>query len=420
MKAVVWHGKGDVRVDTVDDPKIIDPSDVIIQITASGICGSDLHLYDGVFPGMSEGDIIGHEPMGIVVETGSAVKKLKKGDRVVVPFVIACGECYFCRKSLYACCDTTNPGAEEAKKMMGQAPAGLFGYSSLTGAYPGGQAEYLRVPHADVGPIKIDSGLADEQVVFLSDIYPTGYMAAENANIQPGDTVAVWGCGPVGQFVIQSCWMLGAGRVIAIDRVPERLEMARTHGRAETLNFDDEDIHQRLMEMTAGRGPDSCIDAVGAEAHGTGSVDAVVDRVKQAVHLSMDRPHVLRQAIMACRKAGHISLPGVYIGLLDKIPLGAAHAKGLTFKMGQTHVQGYLQPLLDKIEAKEIDPSFVISHRIPLEDAPHAYEIFRKKTDGCTKVVIKPGSPPIFTNTAPSSNADASPEQGFDSPSQMG
>ncbi len=391
MKAVVWHGKGDVRIDNVKDPEILDPKDIIIEVTATGICGSDLHLYDGLFPGMTEGDIIGHEPMGIVVEVGSGVKKFKKGDRVVVPFVIACGECFFCKKTLYAACDTTNPGAELAKVAMGSAPAGLFGYSALTGAYPGGQAEYLRVPYADVGPIKIDSGLDDEKVVFLSDIYPTGYMAAENANIQPGDTVAVWGCGPVGQFVIQSCWMLGAGRVIAIDRVPERLEMARTYGRAETLNFDEEPIHDRLMEMTGGRGPDSCIDAVGAEAHGAGSLDAVVDRAKQAMKLSMDRPHVLRQAIMACRKGGSVSLPGVYIGLLDKIPLGAAHGKGLTFKMGQTHMQRYMQPLLDKIEAGEIDPSFIISHRIAIDDAPEAYEKFRKKTDGCTKVVIKPG-----------------------------
>jgi threonine dehydrogenase-like Zn-dependent dehydrogenase len=391
MKAICWHGVGDVRVDTVKDPEILDPKDIIIQITASGICGSDLHLYDGLMPTMEAGDVIGHEPMGIVVETGSAVKKFKKGDRVVVPFVIACGECFFCKKQLYSACDTTNPGADLAKVAMGQAPAGLFGYSGMLGRYPGGQAEYLRVPHADVGPIKIDSGLPDEQVLFLSDIYPTGYMAAENAGIEPGDTVAVWGCGPVGQFAIQSAWTFGAARVVAIDRVPERLEMARTHGKAEILNFEEEAIHDRLIEMTGGRGPDRCIDAVGAEAHGTGSLDAVVDRAKQAVHLSMDRPHVLRQAIMACRKAGTLSIPGVYIGLLDKIPFGALVNKGLTVRSGQTHVQRYLAPLLEKIEAGEIDPSFVITHRIPLEGAPEAYEKFRKKEDGCIKVVIKPG-----------------------------
>lgn len=378
-------------MDTVPDPTILDSKDIIIQITASGICGSDLHLYDGLMPTMEKGDIIGHEPMGIVVACGKDVKKFKNGDRVVVPFVIACGCCFFCRKTLFSACDTTNPGADLARAAMGQAPAGLFGYSGMMGRYPGGQAEYLRVPHADVGPIKIESSLADDQVVFLSDIFPTGYMAAENAEIEPGDTVAVWGCGPVGQFAIQSAWMFGAGRVIAIDRVPERLEMARVHGKTEVLNFDDEPIHDRLIEMTGGRGPDRCIDAVGAEAHGSGSLDAVVDRAKQALHLSMDRPHVLRQAIMACRKAGTISVPGVYIGLLDKIPFGALVNKGLTLKSGQTHVQRYLSPLLRKIENGEIDPSFVITHRISLEEAPAAYEKFRTKTDGCIKVVIKPG-----------------------------
>ncbi|RYD23013.1 MAG: glutathione-dependent formaldehyde dehydrogenase [Verrucomicrobiaceae bacterium] len=391
MKALCWHGKGDVRVDNVADPEILDPRDIIIRITASGICGSDLHLYDGITPSMEAGDIIGHEPMGIVVEIGSEVKKFKKGDRVVVPFVIACGSCFFCQKTLYSCCDTTNPGADLAKAAMGQAPAGLFGYSGMMGRYPGGQAEYLRVPHADVGPIRIESNLSDEQVLFLSDIFPTGYMAAENAGIEPGDTVAVWGCGPVGQFSIQCAWMFGAGRVIAIDRVPERLEMARVHGRAEILNFDHDPIHDRLLEITGGRGPDRCIDAVGAEAHGSGSIDAVVDRAKQAIGRSFDRPHALRQAIMACRKGGTLSVPGVYFGLLDKLPFGAVVGKGLTIKTGQTHVQRYLAPLLEKIEAGEIDPSFVITHRIPLEDAPAAYEKFRTKTDGCIKVVIKPG-----------------------------
>lgn len=391
MKALCWHGKEDLRVDTVKDPEILDPKDIIIQVTASGICGSDLHLYDGLMPSMNEGDIIGHEPMGIVVEVGRDVKKFRIGDRVVVPFVIACGQCFFCQKTLYSACDGTNPGADLAKVAMGHAPAGLFGYSGMLGSYPGGQAEYLRVPHADVGPIKIESDLSDDKVVFLSDIFPTGYMAAENAGIEPGDTVAVWGCGPVGQFAIQSAWMFGAGRVIAIDRVPERLEMARVHGKAETLNFDEDPIHDRLIEMTGGRGPDRCIDAVGAEAHGSGSLDAVVDRVKEAVNLSMDRPHALRQAIMACRKAGTLSVPGVYIGLLDKIPFGAVVNKGLTIKSGQTHVQRYLAPLLEKIESGEIDPSFVITHRIPLEEAPAAYEKFRDKKDGCIKVVIKLG-----------------------------
>ncbi len=390
MKALCWHGKGDVRVDTVPDPSILDPKDIIIRITASGICGSDLHLYDGLTPGMNEGDIIGHEPMGIVVEVGREVGKFQKGDRVVVPFVIACGCCYFCEKTLFSCCDTTNPGADLAKAAMGQAPAGLFGYSAMMGSYPGGQAEYLRVPHADVGPIKIESGLSDEQVVFLSDIFPTGYMAAENAGIEPGDTVAVWGCGPVGQFAIQCAWMLGAGRVIAIDQVAERLEMARRHGKAETLDFSTDPIHERLLEMTGGRGPDRCIDAVGAEAHGGGSVEAVVDKIKQVAHLTMDRPSVLRQAIMACRKAGNVSVPGVYIGLLDKVPFGAVVGKGLTIRSGQTHVQRYLAPLLAKIEAGTIDPSFVITHRVSLGDAPAAYEKFRDKQDGCIKVVIKP------------------------------
>jgi threonine dehydrogenase-like Zn-dependent dehydrogenase len=390
MKALCWHGKGDVRVDRVDDPKILDPKDIIIRVTSSGICGSDLHLFDGLMPGMNEGDIIGHEPMGIVEETGAAVTKFRKGDRVVVPFVIACGSCFFCRKQLYSACDATNPGADLAKVAMGHAPAGLYGYSALCGSYPGGQAEYLRVPHADAGPIKIESDLPDEKVVFLSDIFPTGYMAAENAEIEEGDTVAVWGCGPVGQFAIRCAWMFGAGRVIAIDRVPERLEMARRHGQAETINFDEETVHDRLIEMTGGRGPDRCIDAVGAEAHGTGSVDAVVDRAKQAVKLSMDRPHVLRQAIMTCRKAGTVSVPGVYIGLLDKIPFGALMNKGLTIRSGQTHVQRYLKPLLGKIESGEIDPSFVITHKVAIEDAPAAYETFRDKTDGCIKVIIQP------------------------------
>lgn len=390
MKALVWHGKYNVSVDTVPDPVIQEPTDAIIKITSTAICGSDLHLFDGYQPGMEDGDILGHEPMGIVVETGSAVTKLKKGDRVVVPFVIACGHCFFCSKTLFSACDTTNPDAEKASKLMGHAPSGAFGFSHLLGGYAGGQAEYLRVPHADVGPIKIESDLPDEKVLFLSDIFPTGYMAAENAGIEPGDTVAVWGCGPVAQMCIQSCWMFGAGRVIAIDRVPERLAMARTHGRAETINFDEQDVYETLNSMTQGRGPDRCIDAVGCEAHGTGGVDAVVDKVKAAVMLGTDRAHVIRQAIYCCRKAGTVSVPGVYVGMIDKFPFGQAMNKGLTIKTGQTHVQRYSQPLLKKIEEGEIDPSFVITHKLPLEEAPGAYKTFRDKEDGCIKVVLKP------------------------------
>jgi threonine dehydrogenase-like Zn-dependent dehydrogenase len=390
MKALCWHGSKDVRVDNVADPIIKDPRDVIIRITATGICGSDLHLYDGFMPTMQAGDVLGHEPMGIVVEVGSAVKNLKQGDRVVVPFTIACGHCFFCEKTLFSLCDVSNPNAEMARKAMGHSPSGLFGYSHLLGGFPGGQAEFLRVPYADVGPLKIESDLPDEKVLFLSDIFPTGYMAAENCDIEPGDTVAVWGCGPVAQFAIQSAWMLGAGRVIAIDRVPERLAMARELGRAETINFDDVDVYDRLQEMTKGRGPDRCIDAVGCEAHAMGSLDAIIDKVKTSVKLGTDRAHVLREAIMCCRKGGTISVPGAYVGFPDKIPFGAFMNKGLTMKTGQTHMQRYMKPLFEKIEKREIDPSFVITHRIKLEDAPEAYKTFRDKKDGCIKVVIKP------------------------------
>jgi threonine dehydrogenase-like Zn-dependent dehydrogenase len=390
MKALCWYGTSDVRVDTVPDPKIVGPRDAIVKITSTAICGSDLHLYDGLMPAMEKGDVLGHEPMGEVVEVGSAVKALKPGDRVVVPFAIACGSCFFCRKGLFSLCDTSNPNAEAARKAMGHSPAGLFGYSHLLGGFAGGQAEYLRVPFADVGPLKIPAGMPDEKVLFLSDIFPTGYMAAENADIESGDTVAVWGCGPVGQFTIQSAWMFGAGRVIAIDWVPERLTMAQTHGKAETINFKDVDVYDRLMELTDGRGPDRCIDAVGAEAHATGSFDAVLDKAKAAVYLGTDRPHVLREVLMCCRKGGTVSIPGVYIGFLDKVPFGAAMNKGLTLKMGQTHVHRYLKPLLQKVEAGEIDPSFVITHQLKLDEAPGAYETFRDKKDGCIKVVLKP------------------------------
>lgn len=390
MKALCWHGKSDIRCDTVDDPKIEADGDVIIKVTACAICGSDLHLYDGYMPTMESGDILGHETMGEVVETGSGVAKLKVGDRVVVPFNIACGQCFFCQKQLFSLCDRSNPNAEQARKMMGQSPSGLFGYSHLLGGFSGGQAEYMRVPYADVGPIKVPDGMDDEQVLFLSDIFPTGYMAAENAEIEPGETVAVWGAGPVGQFSIRSAWMLGAGRVIAIDNVPERLAMAASDARTELVNFDDGDVYDQLMELTSGRGPDRCIDAVGAEAHAGGSFDAVVDKVKAAVYFGTDRPHVLREAIMCCRKGGTISMPGVYLGYLDKIPMGAFMNKGLTLRTGQTHTHRYLAPLLEKIESGEIDPSFVITHRATLEEGPTLYQRFRDKEDGCVKVVMRP------------------------------
>jgi threonine dehydrogenase-like Zn-dependent dehydrogenase len=390
MKALCWHGKGDIRCETVPDPQIQDAGDVVIKVTACAICGSDLHVYDGYTPTMEAGDVLGHETMGEVVEVGRDVRNLKVGDRVVVPFNIACGDCFFCRKQLFSLCDRSNPNADQARKAMGQSPSGLFGYSHMLGGFPGGQAEYLRVPYADVGPIKVPTGIPDEQVLFLSDIFPTGYMAAENAEIEDGDTVAVWGCGPVGQFAIQSAWMFGAGRVIAIDNVPERLALAASKGRAETINFDDVGVYDRLMEMTKGRGPDRCIDAVGAEAHGSGSFDAVIDKIKAATYLATDRPHALREAIMCCRKGGTISMPGVYFGFLDKIPMGAFMNKGLTLKTGQTHTHRYLAPLLEKITSGEIDPSFVITHRAGLEDGPGLYQTFRDKEDGCIKVVLKP------------------------------
>ena len=389
MRALCWHGKEDVRVDNVPDPEIVNPRDAIIEVTATAICGSDLHLYDGHVPTMRDGDVLGHEPMGRVVETGSAVQNLEEGDRVVVPFTISCGSCWFCEHDQYSLCDNSNPNAEVARKMMGQSPAGLLGYSHMLGGYAGGQAEYLRVPYADVGPVKVDSDLPDEQVLLLSDVFPTGYMAAENADIEEDDTVAVWGCGPVGQFAIQSAWMMGAGRVVAIDRVQERLQMAREHGDAETIDFESEDVYDRLMQMTGGRGPDRCIDAVGTEAHGTGLM-GMADKVKQQVHLEADRPHVLRQAIRCCRKGGTLSVPGVYVGHVDNLPFGQLMNKALTVKTGQTHVQRYLDPLLEKIENGDIDPSFVVTHRTSLERGPEMYETFRDKEDGCIKVVLNP------------------------------
>lgn len=390
MKAIVWHGKEDVRFESVSDPRIEDPRDVIIRVTSTCICGSDLHLYDHYMPTIKAGDILGHEPIGEIVEVGKSVQRLKKGDRIVVPFDIACGECWFCKKQLYSCCDSTNPNAELARQAMGQSPAGLYGYSHLTGGYAGGQAEFLRVVHAEANALKVPDGVPDEKAVFLADIFPTGYMAAEQAGIEPGDTVAVWGCGPVGQFCILSAWLFGAGRVIAIDRVTERLEMARRHGRAETINFEEVTVYDRLQELTKGRGPDRCIEAVGCEAHYAGSIDAIYDKTKTLIGLGTDRAHALREAIMCCRKAGTVSVPGVYVGFPDKFPLGAFMNKSLTMRSGQTHTQRYMQPLLERIQTGEIDPSFVMTHKLPLSEGPAAYRVFRDKKDGCIKVVLKP------------------------------
>lgn len=389
MKALCWHGKGDMRHETVPDPKIEHPRDAIIKVTACAICGSDLHIYNGIIPEMEKGDVIGHETMGEVVEVGSANNKLKIGDRVVVPFTIACGECFFCKRGYYSGCERTNPDADTAVRYWGHSPAGLFGYSHILGGYAGGQAEYLRVPYADVGPIKVPDSLTDEQVLFLSDIFPTGFMAAEFCNVQPGDTIAIWGCGPVGQFAIRSAYLLGAGRVIAIDTVPERLAMAADGG-ALILDFMKEDIFERLQDLTHGRGADACVDAVGTEPATTASLDSMVDRAKVATYLGTDRPHVVRQAIECCRNFGTVSIVGVYGGYLDKIPLGSAVNRGLTFRMAQTPVQHYLPRLLALIEEGKIDPSFVVTHQAPLADGPELYETFRDKKDGCVKVMLRP------------------------------
>jgi threonine dehydrogenase-like Zn-dependent dehydrogenase len=389
MKAVCYYGKEDVRVETVPDPAILNPRDAIIKVTSTAICGSDLHLFGGFIPTMETGDVLGHEFMGEVVEVGKENTRLKPGDRVVVPFTIACGACFYCKEGLWSLCDNSNPNAWVAEKLYGFSGSGLFGYSHMYGGYAGGQAEYVRVPFADVGPIKVPDTLSDEQVLFLSDIFPTGYMAAENCNIRPGDTVAVWGCGPVGQFAIKSAFLLGAERVIAIDRVLDRLEMAASDGKAEILNYERVNVPEELRAMTGGQGPDACIDAVGLESHGT-TLDAWYDRAKVSMYLATDRPHALREAIRACRKGGTLSIPGVYGGFLDKFPLGAAFAKGLTLKMGQTHVHKYLPILLDRIERGEIDPSFVITHRATLDDAPEMYRTFRQKQDQCMKVVMRP------------------------------
>lgn len=390
MKAVCWYGKHDVRVDTVPDPSILNSRDAIIKITTTAICGSDLHLYNGYIPTMEAGDILGHEFMGEVVETGSSVTNLKKGDKVVVPFTIACGNCFYCKKDLWSACDNSNPKPEASETLYGFAGSGLFGYSHMMGGFAGGQAEYVRVPFADVGPIKVPNSIEDEKVLFLSDIFPTGYQAAENCNIQEGDTVAIWGAGPVGQFAIKSAFMLGAEKVVVIDHYSDRLELAKTENEnVETINFDDKEVYDKLLDLTGGRGPDSCIDAVGLESHGT-TVDSMLDYAKAAVYLATDRPHALRQAIYCCRKGGTISIPGVYGGFLDKFPMGAAFGKGLTFKMGQTNMHKYLRPLLDSIEEGKIDPSFVISHRLKLSEAPLAYDKFNEEKDTWRKVVLKP------------------------------
>jgi threonine dehydrogenase-like Zn-dependent dehydrogenase len=389
MRANCWHGKKKLQVEEVPDPQIMNARDAIVRITSTAICGSDLHLYNGFIPTMKSGDILGHEFMGEVVEKGSGVSNLNVGDRVVVPFPIACGRCSQCERELYSLCENSNPNAWMAEKLYGYSPAGLFGYSHMLGGYAGGQAEYARVPFADVGPLKIPDGLSDDQVLFLSDIFPTGYMAAEVCNIQPGDVIAVWGCGPVGQFAIKSAYLLGAERVIAIDRFEYRLGMARDRAGAETLNYEEVNVLEALKEMTGGRGPDSCIDAVGMEGHGPGLTYAY-DRVKQAMMMETDRPVALREAILACRSGGTVSVAGVYGGFIDKFPMGAIVNRSLTIRSGQTHVQRYMRPLLERIEKGEIDPSFIISHRMRLQDAPEGFSIFNDKQDECMKVVLTP------------------------------
>jgi threonine dehydrogenase-like Zn-dependent dehydrogenase len=389
MRANCWIGKQDVRVEQVPDPQILNQRDAIVKITSTAICGSDLHLYNGFVPTMESGDILGHEFMGEVVEVGRGVNNLQKGDRVVVPFPIACGSCFSCQHGLFSVCENSNPNAWMAEKMWGHSPAGVFGSSHLLGGFAGGQAEYARVPFADVGPIKVPEGLTDDQVLFLSDIFPTGYMGADMCNIQPGDTIAVWGCGPVGQFAMKSAFLLGAERVIGIDRFPDRLRMARDKVGAQTLNYEEVDIQDALKELTGGRGPDACIDAVGLEAHTPGMVGAY-DRAKQALMLESDRPIALRQAIMACRNGGTVSVIGVYGGFIDKFPMGSVMNRSLTIRTGQCHVQRYMRPLLERIQNGDIDPSFVITHHMRLEDAPEGYAIFKDKQDDCIKIVLKP------------------------------
>ncbi len=388
MRALAWHGRHDVRMDTVPDPEIVNPRDAIIRVTSTAICGSDLHLYDGYIPTMQAGDVLGHEFMGEVVETGPK-STLRKGQRVVVPFTIACGGCYHCGKHQYSACENGLPAENQdiANTLYGTPMSGLFGYSHMTGGYSGGQAEYVRVPFSDVGPIVIPDGVDDDKVLFLSDILPTGWMAAENAAIEPGDIVAVWGCGPVGLFAVQSAFLMGADRVIAIDHFPKRLGLAKQFG-AETINFEESDVYQSLMEMTGGIGPDAVIDSVGLEAHGM-SLDNVVDQIKKSTFLGTDRTHAIRQAIFACRKGGRVSMPAVYGGYVDKFPLGALMEKGLTLKTGQTHVQHYMPALLNAIMEDKIDTTFLISHRLPLEEAPQGYKMFHDDQNEVTKVVLK-------------------------------
>ncbi len=388
MKAVCWQGKKNVSVERVPDPRILNPRDAIVRVTSTAICGSDLHLYNGFNPTMMKGDILGHEFMGEVVEVGSAIRDLRIGDRVIVPFAIACGNCLNCQDSLFSLCENSNPNAWMAEKLWGYSTCGMFGYSHVTGGYAGGQAEYVRVPFADVGAFQVENGLSDDQVLFLTDIFPTGYMAAENCDIQAGQTIAVWGAGPVGLFAMKSAFLLGAERVIAIDRFPERLRLAREMG-AETLNYEECDIREALDYITAGRGPDACIDAVGLEAHGD-SIQYAYDRAKQAMSLETGRPIALREAILSCRNGGIVSVPGVYAGFLDKIPFGSVMNRSLTIRTGQTHVHRYVQPLLQHIEDGDIDPSFLITHHLSLDEAPAGYEIFSNKQDGCVKVVMHP------------------------------
>jgi threonine dehydrogenase-like Zn-dependent dehydrogenase len=389
MKANCWRGVTSVKVEDVPEPKILNSRDAIVRITSTAICGSDLHLYDGFIPSMEPGDVLGHEFMGEVVEVGPGVNNLKVGDRVVNPFPISCGNCLQCKREMFSLCENSNPNAWMAEKMWGYSPAAIYGYSHMLGGFAGGQAEYARVAYADVGPIKVPDHLTDEQVLFLSDVFPTGYMAAEQCEIEPGDTIAVWGCGPIGQLAIKSAYLLGAERVIAIDNLPYRLRMASEKAGAETLNFDEVDIVDALKEMTGGRGPDACIEAVGMEAHAPG-IEGFYDTAKQLTHIQTDRPPALREAILACRPGGTLSVAGVFGGYVDKMPMGALMNKSLTLRTGQTHVQHYMQPLLERVEKGEIDPSFIITHTMPLDEAPRGYDIFRNREDDCVKVVLKP------------------------------
>jgi len=388
MKATCWMGKKNVRVNNVPDPQILNDRDAIIRVTSTAICGSDLHLYNGFIPTLEKGDVLGHEFMGEVVDLGKGVTNLKRGDRVVVPFTIACGGCLSCGEQRYSVCENSNPNAWMAEKLWGHSPAGLFGYSHMLGGFAGGQAEYVRVPFADVGPLKIPEGLTDEQVLFLSDIFPTGYMGADFCNLKGGEVVAVWGAGPVAQLAMKSAYLLGAERVIAIDRFPYRLRMAREKVGAETINYEEVNVLEALKEMTGGRGPDHCIDSVGMEAHGHAGLYAY-DRAKQALMSETDRPLALREAILACRSGGTVSVIGVYGGFIDKFPMGAVVNRALTIKSAQTPVQKYMRPLLERIQKGEIDPSFVITHRMKLDDAPTGYETFLHKQDDCMKVVLK-------------------------------